>query len=53
MDRNRKRGYQIDIFDDTEMQDFLNSISDYNKKLLNENLAKDKMIEDLVREKKN
>ncbi|MBO4809399.1 MAG: hypothetical protein J5537_10185 [Lachnospiraceae bacterium] len=53
MDGNRKRGYQIDIFDDTEMQDFLNSISDYNKKLLNENLAKDKMIEDLVREKNN
>lgn len=53
MDKKRKRGYQIDIFDDTEMQDFLNSISDYNKKLLNENLAKDKMIEDLVREKQN
>ena len=43
----RKRGYRIEAVDDTNIQDFIDSISDYNKKLRDENLAKDKLIEDL------
>lgn len=47
-DGRRKRGYQLTINNDTEHQQYLKTISEYNKNLREELAKKDRLIAESV-----
>ncbi len=50
-DGKRKRGYQIEVFDDTRHQQYLKTIEQYNKNLKEELAVKTALLEKLMKEK--